>query len=366
MKSNYIIYIIICFSALIFGVFYSYQKFYPNLINPQQTDQKEIGVNSNKSGIYYQTNLGISVANPDSTIDRLATSPSSALIQNSNAENMIIIGDNIIYDNLDNNQFYTINKTSLSSKIKEIFISNKLNGLESFINFRRPLLLDHDLMIFLAENNVRTDAFSLNLISGNLTNLTSLLSLNKVYDISLSPNKQNLAISGRNGGEYILESIDLQNNNEPVIIKKGSQKIDQINWTKDGIFSLQDNQIDNQATVNLYLNNLVIAESQALTMISAPYKIIRFTVSDDQNLISFEMQNSQTLESDISICRNDGSNLLQLTNDGKSSFPVFSPDNSQIAFMQNNNGLFKINIDKTNLAKILNINNIINQIFIWR
>jgi len=49
-----------------------------------------------------------------------------------------------------------------------------------------------------------------------------------------------------------------------------------------------------------------------------------------------------------------------------SFYPVFSPDSNKIAFYRKNQGIFITNFTKTSLTKILNYQDEINNIILWR
>lgn len=127
----------------------------------------------------------------------------------------------------------------------------------------------------------------------------------------------------------------------------------------------EEEMIKDQKVNNIYKydeNN----NKKAITNISYPQTVSSFQVSADEKFIVFSILNSVSSESNIYICEIDGTNTLQLTNNGISFYPLFSPDSNKIAFYQKGQGIFITNFNKTSFIKILNYQNEINNIIIWR
>jgi len=235
LKSTLII--ILCFTLLSLGTFFSYKKFYPSIINPKQKNQQEINFDQLNSGIYFQSGSSYYLANTNISFERLFL-PDKTLVQK-------------------------------DSTNVEIF----------------------------KEANPST-----------------------------------------------LKSIT----------------------TKNGTYLLKKEMINSQETVNLYFNDIKTNTSKAITMVASPLIISGFEISSDTNSIVYQIYNTKTGQSNIDISNNDGANLLELTSDGISFFPVFSPDGSKIAFWQKNQGIYIMSKDGTSPTKILNYQLKINQIFTWR
>ncbi|MEI6040198.1 MAG: hypothetical protein WCP93_02510 [Candidatus Berkelbacteria bacterium] len=131
-------------------------------------------------------------------------------------------------------------------------------------------------------------------------------------------------------------------------------------------YLMQSGSLYNLRTLNDTFNVFDTKKAMNITNLSKPYSVINFSVSQDNNLIVFQVQNTNTTKNDIEICKTDGSNLTQLTNDGESYFPVFSPDNTRIGFWRKNSGIYTMKTDGTDLKKVFNFDQNINQIYAWR
>jgi len=136
--------------------------------------------------------------------------------------------------------------------------------------------------------------------------------------------------------------------------------------TNKGKFFLRADTVGTQETVNIFIEDIKTKKVSPITNVSYPVTVSDFNISFDQNFIVFNYVDTSTMEANISICKTNGANLLQLTNDGISYFPVFSPDSDQIAFWRKDFGIYIINMDKSNFIKILNFDAKIDHIFAWR
>lgn len=136
--------------------------------------------------------------------------------------------------------------------------------------------------------------------------------------------------------------------------------------TSNGKFYLKTEEINSQKTVNLYFIDNQNQKNQTITSLIYPEEITNFSLSQDNKHIILEITNNAIKTSNISICKPDGTNLTQLTTDGISYFPIFSPDNTRIAFWRKNQGIYTTNINQNNFIKILNFKAKIDQIFVWR
>ena len=136
-----------------------------------------------------------------------------------------------------------------------------------------------------------------------------------------------------------------------------SEKIRQSIKTDSGIYFIG---------TNLSFYNSKTGKTIDLVSTPANYVVSDFSLSPSGQLLAIDLLNTTTGDNNIEICDSTGSNLLQITSDGQSYFPVFSPDSTQIAFWQKGDAIYKINIDKTGKTKIINYIGIINKIFAWR
>jgi Tol biopolymer transport system component len=67
----------------------------------------------------------------------------------------------------------------------------------------------------------------------------------------------------------------------------------------------------------------------------------------------------------IYVAKIDGKNILQLTTDGQSGQPLFSPRSDEIAFLREADGIYLIGINKENVRKITNLKTEV-RLLLWR
>lgn len=194
-----------------------------------------------------------------------------------------------------------------------------------------------------------------NIKSQKLTNLNSMNS--GIY--FESNEKFYIANADNSSSRFLLPDLVQTNENQ-------NKNENNSNITSKGKYFLKTDQISANISANIYFEDIKTKKVTAITNVSYPEKVTDFNISPNQNLIVFNYINTSTNEANISICKANGSNLLQLTNDGISYFPVFSPQNDQIAFWRKDMGIYIINTDKSNLIKILNFDAKIDHIFAWR
>lgn len=103
--------------------------------------------------------------------------------------------------------------------------------------------------------------------------------------------------------------------------------------------------------------------SNQIDDVSAPKNIVSFQLDREGRKIIYDIISEQ--KSDVYFSNLDGSNRLQLTTDGNSSQPTFSPS-GQIAYLRQKDGIYTIDSDKTNELKLISLTDTIDSLLFWR
>jgi hypothetical protein len=165
---------------------------------------------------------------------------------------------------------------------------------------------------------------------------------------------------------FVSDKIDITNEIDNLNILPETLNAMKTISTSNGNFSLKTEQLNSKNAINIYFTDTITGQTTRITNVAYPSIVFDFNFNQNSKKIVFSILNKDTDSSEISICNIDGSNLLQLTNDTISYFPVFSPNGNTIAYWRKNLGIYIINTDKTNFKKILNFGAKIDQIFVWR
>ncbi len=218
-------------------------------------------------------------------------------------------------------------------------------------------------LYFQAENklfSINTD----NSLDRLITNTTPLTTSDFSFDPTLSPDKtKNVKAEKNDDSSTNLNLTDLQTNRIEQLFKVDSNNIvSQLNYQTNGIFYLTNNQTS--SILNLF--DFGTNQNKTILTLNTPNEIANYNISKDANSVVLQIKNNQTNENNIQVSQIKDGSSLQLTTDGQSFYPVFSPEGDQIAFWHENDGIYKININKTGLFKIYNYPTKIDQIFTWR
>lgn len=117
-------------------------------------------------------------------------------------------------------------------------------------------------------------------------------------------------------------------------------------------------------TANLISYDLKTSSVNRLTDLKAPKKVTQFNTDKKGEKIAYEV--SSAGQSDIYFVRLDGSNRTQVTSDGKAINPICQSSGEEIAFVRTLDAIYTINLNKTNEKKIVNLENILVKLLLWR
>ncbi|MGA2667196.1 MAG: hypothetical protein ABSE91_03900 [Patescibacteria group bacterium] len=232
---------------------------------------------------------------------------------------------------------------------------------------------------------------------------SKLKDFNELSDPHFSPNSKQLAFLAMTSSREAIFIEDLAKNTFTDLIDKGNVKIADFSWNRDGSkivfctaggaqnacsvvntstgkvlnsFSAEVKQISWSKTAAIFYlgsaNNIAniytITEnssiSKPVTNIGSPKTVTNFDLDSQGRTLVYEVDESNN--SDVYVSRTDGSNLIQLTTDQKSSQPIISPDGQTVAFLRQADGIYTIGIDKTKESKLLNLTENINHLLTWK
>lgn len=347
-----------CLLFIVFGLllYFLYVKYFNSFFNPKTgTDIPQI---NQKEMIYYTTNNNLYQLNPNLLTQNSNDIPIIRL-QSTGSINQLEIdtqGNSFYYEVLTPEKEAEIWKVNVTSNNSEILFSKKTPGLENYTNFRNPKISpDKKSLGFVATRENQDDLFLFNLNSSELKNFSLNKLTGSISDFSWAPAGEKIALVAKENSKYIIKFLT----------EKSAENFIEGDIALNNIFYLKDRIIvsENKNIVSLLLSD---KNKTALTDLVSPMEVTLFDVSPNGQKIVFESKNDQTNKTDLYVLNIDGSDLLQLTDDGASSLPVFSPTNDKIAFWLKKTGIYTVKITKEEKQKVLNSEVIINNILTWR
>jgi len=361
MKTTTGLLIILYFGIFTLGGYFFYTKYYQKIISPEVATPKE----NKTENIYYSAVNSLYQLNPGILKQSPQEIPTIRLQSTGQVAQMEIVkADNIFfYDTLTPQNNWEIWKVSLNDNSSEKLFSNQTPGLENFKNFRDPQVSKDNLeLAFIATHDEIDNLFLYNLKNKNLTNLSHQLFQGKIDSYSWSPDSQKLFFSSSSSDQGTIYQIDVGKKLDK--LWEGPGQINKITGLKDKvIFSLTES--GENPNINLNLLTLSDKQKKAITNLTLPKQVKNFQLSLNGDYLVAEVAEKDQQKSDLYLLKSDGTNLLQLTDDGRSSKAVFSPEGSKIAFWVKGDGIYIMNINKNQRQKILNYEENIDQILRW-
>jgi len=361
MKATSIILIILYFVAFILGGYFFYTRYYKKIISPEVSKPVE-----NKTEyIYYSSDNNLYQLNPGILKQSPKDITNIRLQSTGQVSNMVVAKEEglFFYDSLTPENTWEIWKVSLKDNSSEKLFSSQTPGLENFQNFRNPQISkDNQKLAFIATHNT-DNLFYYDLKNTSLINLTGQLFQGNIGSFSWSPDSKKLFFSSSTEDLGAIYQVDTNKKLEK--LWEGQGKINKIIAVKDKIIFSQQEKNSDDANINLNILALSDNKKQAITDLSFPKQAANFETTINGDYIVLETKDKSQAKSDLYLLKNDGTNLLQLTDDGLSSQAVFSPDGSKIAFWVQGDGIYIMNINKSQRQKILNNQESIYKILIW-
>jgi len=304
MKSHLVVYLGI-FLLLVSGVYFCYNRYYPRLIEPDFAGKAEKADPSISKGITFIMDEALYSANANTNINRFAE------------DSLVKIRSDIKTADLDimKNLLIHSDGSKDNSKIELI------DGLEDQ--------------------------------SGEITGYSILKDQSKIYFIATEKDKYKIM-------ELVVDT------KKTASVIESDKKMSKIVVSDAGAYFLQSQETNRSDISNLYFLNFNTKSVKPIIEIAFPSTITNYNLSNNAEKIVFEVGNTNEKTNNINICDLNGKNIMQITSDGRSKYPVFSPDDEAIAFWKENEGIFTFNLITQETSKIINLKNKIETIYFWR
>lgn len=354
--------LLIALYLIIFGLigYFLYQRYFNKIIN--LPDNSQTAIVPDKT-IFYNQGNNLYQLNAD-VLNASSKDIANLRLQSTGQVNSIVINKTsnlFFYEVTTPTQNQEIWQVNLKDNQSEKLVSNQTPGLENCSNFRNPKLsADQQYLAFITTCESQDLIFSYNLTEKSFTNLTYPNFQGQISDIDWSKSNPSLYFITTTGGKSSLENINLKGEiqslwENPTVISKLTITDKKI------ILTYQPNEVINLGFFDIGNYNKI----NPITDLVSPKSVIRYNVSSAGNKIVYQVNDKNTKQNDIFTVGVDATNLLQLTNDGKSYYPIFSPNGEKIAFWIEGEGIYTIGVNKTSKSKILNDQSTINNIIIW-
>jgi len=362
MKKTTVILIILYFAFFAGAGYFLYHKYYAKLSQPEVSTK--FSKKEEQNYIYYASGNNLYQLNPGVLTQSPQEVPTIRLQSTGKVARMEIDRSDrlFFYDTLTPQNDWEIWQVSLTDNVSSKIFSNQIAGLENFKNFRQPQVSpDNQKLAFLASHDNVDNIFIYQIKEKSLENLSDQVFQGKISSLSWSPDGEKIVLAGNEPSTNSLQSLDLNRKKDK--LWEGVGQIQKVIWLPQTIvFSLQETK-DNQLTVNLY--SLENQTKKPLTDVAFPKIISDFQVSADKTYLVFEIEDTQTKKTDLYLEKSDGTNILQLTDDGQSLQAVFSPEGNKITYWLKGSGIYLMNINKTSNQKILNDEEGAIKILLW-
>lgn len=355
--------VIIILYLAVFGLigYFLYQKYYHNTVTPFQ-NENTITITPDKT-IFYTAGKDFYQLNSDLQTRGSKDTSTYKIQSTGEVKAMTIDKDNqyFYYQTITAINTSEIWQVNLKDYSFEKLFSNQTPGLENFISFRNPKISpDAKNLAFIASHQGSDQIFNFEITSRNLTNLSYESFQGNISDFDWASTGSTIYYTGKQNDKTVLKSLQLDRVSRN--IWEGSQKIDKISATKNKLIVF----FSDLQTANIgYLELGNPDKINKITDIVAPNKVTNYNLDLKNEKIAYQVYDSTLNKNDLYLVNIDGTNLLQITEDGKSELPVFSPDGQQIAFWLKDSGIYTINTDKKNGQKVLNDEGKIDNILIW-
>lgn len=363
MKSTTTIFIVLYLVLFLLAGGWFYSKYFPKI---STSDNKSQSINlSQDKTIFYTMANNLYQLNADN-LNRSASELATYRLQSTGqVQTMVTDPKNefFIYDCLTPTQASEIWQVSFKDNHSEKIFSSLTPGFELYSVFRNPKLNQIGRQLaFIASNQGVDDIFVWDIDKNQTQNLTLKSSGGKITALDWSLTESKIYFTTQNSDKINLKTIDLQRKSTTLF--EGINRISRLVTLKDKIVVMF---LDSNDVANLgYFDIKLPSKINPLTDLKKPFSVVSFDLSFDAKQITYQTQDTLQKTNDLYIMKTDGSNLLQLTNDGKSFSPIFSPDGTKIAFYTKDSGIYTITALKTEKNKILNEESQINNLILWR
>jgi len=362
MKLKTFLFIVLYVFIFAVIVYFLYIKFYQPFVSKNQG--QNIPQGNRQESIYYTSGNNLYQLDPKASTQSINSIPTIRL-QSTGVISKLCVDtkrNQFFYEVSTPSKNYEIWKVNLKDNSSEKIFSSQTPGLENFTNFRDPKLsADNENLGFLASHDQIDDLFSWQIDQNKLTNLTEEKFAGTISDFSWGTDTTKIVLSGLINGKGVIKTLSEKSISD---FLEQDSLINQIEYSKNSLIYSQtpkDAIVTNIATVSLTNKKVVL-----LTDIASPKRVSDFAISPDKQELTFTVNDSSNQQNDIYTLKTDGTDLLQVTTDGKSSEPTFSPQSDKIAYWDKTIGIFIIPINKGNAQKVLNSAGVIDKILAWR
>ena len=358
MKRNTIIFTIIYLLIFLVGGYFLYTLylkpyFTPEPVTPKTSEQIDLYFSDGGKLNYVNTN--------EQQGSRKTTALKLASVGNIASFSLSRDKQYFFYEEVLTPQKSVIWKYNQTDNTSEKIFSALTPGLENFTSFKLPVLSpDNTKLAFVGQNPSGEYLYYYDFTDKSLTNLNASTPKTGVRQLAWSTNNASLYDTSFSTNKTVISSTNSQKVSEQVW--EGTGETTELKATKDTlVFGLKNGQ-----AINIFSLVPLTKKITQITDLTFPRTLGVFNIAPDQKSIVFEIKDASTSQSDIYYESLDGTNLIQITDDGKSSYPVISSDNGSILYFLKGSGLYKSNTNKTRKEKVLNYDGNINRIFTWR
>lgn len=344
------------------GVWFYYKYFHQVTVSNNET--QVISLNKDKT-IFYTIDNNLYQLNADN-LNRNSSDVATFRLQSTGqVQSMAVDPKNefFVYDCLTPTSTSEIWQVSFKDNHSEKLFSSSTPGFEKYNSFRSPKMSQTGrLMAFIASNQKVDDIFVWDIEQNTTQNLTSKSVKEKITAFDWFTTKSKIYFTTQNDNKVSIKSIDLNKTTSDLF--EGINKITKMKVLGDKIIVMF---LDSNEKANL--GYLTLNNPEALTPITnlkTPSTIMSFDLSKDGKQIVYQTQDTLAKTDDLYITNTDGTNLLQLSTDGKSFSPILSPDGKKIAFFLKDSGVYTMDTLKNNKTKILNEEGKIDNLILWR
>ncbi|MCL5407265.1 MAG: hypothetical protein M1429_02105 [Patescibacteria group bacterium] len=232
----------------------------------------------------------------------------------------------------------------------------------NFQDFSKPKYSpDMTKLAFLAQGSTTDTIFVENLATGVLQKIINDSAV-KITDYSWDKASKKLIYCSSNPpagqSKNACFSVTQEGQENTLVFEREVKKI---SWDKtDNIFYLSRDDIP-----HIYTVSPGNQDHTQIDDVTAPKKIVGFQINPDGKKIVYEIIADQ--KSDLYLSDTTGANRFQLTNDDNASQPIFSDTAiEKIAFLRQKDGIYTINLDQTNVQKVVSLKDTINSLLLWK
>lgn len=320
---------------------------------------QEIVTKTSLGYIYYGQDNNLYRANPG-LVDGIGADERVERFQSTGEVSFVDInktGQQIAYDAWGSLGFWDIWQVDSQSSISETVATAGQIDLKDYSDFRRPKFSPEGTQLaFIGGRDGEETIFVKNLANGKISELLVAAGL-KITDYTWTRDGEKII--------YCTDSESLLGCWEQELFKGGAKRIIadetlEISADKTEEIIYLAKREDN---INIFSYESKTGHTEAITDVISPREVVLFQIDAQGENIVFEVATANL--KNIYLAKINGENLLQLTTDGHSQQPLFSPRCDEIAFLRVNDGIYIIQTDKTKEKKIANLRSFV-KLLLWR